>query len=36
MIFPAGNGFEENEHKLEWTSKYIYSRYILASEKHQL
>jgi hypothetical protein len=30
MIFPAGDGFKEDEHKLEWTSKYIYSRYLLA------
>jgi hypothetical protein len=30
MIFPAGDGPKEDEHKLEWTSKYIYSRYLLA------
>ena len=28
MIFPADDGSNENEHRLEWTSKYIYSRYL--------
>jgi hypothetical protein len=28
MMFPADDGSSEDEHKLEWTSKYIYSRYL--------